>query len=141
MSATLQMIILCMHMTKTLAVRLEDDISGALDWFKHNKMVANPKKIQVIFFGLKQHQEFLLEIENKSINVTRAVKLLGMNVDDEMKFDKHGKTPCQNVGRKISAFSRVAPCIDKKKGKILFHTFIMSNLNYFPLIWMLCGKT
>ena len=73
--------------------------------------------------------------------MTRPVKLLGINVDDELKFDKHMKTLCQNVSRKISAFSRVAPYIDKKKGKILYHTFIMSNFNYCPFIWVFCGKT
>ena len=73
--------------------------------------------------------------------MTRFVKLLGINVDDELKFDKHVKTVCQNVSRKISAFSRLAPYIDEKKGKFLYHTFIMSNFNYCPLIWMFCGKT
>ena len=131
----------CDKDVESVAMRLEDDISGALDWFKHNKMVANPKIFQVMFLGLKQHQEFFLEIENKSIDVTRSVKLLGINVDDELKFDKHVKTMCQNVSRKISAFSRVVPYIDEKKGEILYHTFIMSNFNYCPLIWMFCGKT
>ena len=66
----------CDNDVESVAMRLEDDISGALDWFKDNRMVANSKKIQVMFLGLKQHQEFFLEIENKSINVTRSVKLL-----------------------------------------------------------------
>ena len=108
---------------------------------KDNKMVANPKKFQVIFLGLKQHQEFLLEVKNISINVTRSVKLLGIDVDDELKFDKYVKTLCQKVSRKASAFSRFVPHIDEKKGKILYHTFIISNFNYCPLIWMFCGKT
>ena len=51
------------------------------------------------------------------------------------------KTLCQKVCKKVSAFSRVAPCMDEKKRKIVYHTFIMSNLNYCPLIWMLCGNT
>ena len=29
---------------ESVAVRLEDDVSGALDWFKSNKMVANLQK-------------------------------------------------------------------------------------------------
>ena len=29
----------------------------------------------------------------------------------------------------------------EKKGKILYHTFIMSNFNYCPFIWVFCGKT
>ena len=28
----------------------------------------------------------------------------------------------------------------KKKRKILYHTFIMSNFNYCPLIWKFCRK-
>ena len=131
----------CDKDVESVAMRFEDHISGALDKLKHNKMVANPKKFQVMFLGLKQHQEFSLETENKSIDMTRSVKLLGINVDDELKFDKHVKTMCQNVSRKISAFSRVVPYIYEKKGKILYHTFIMSNFNYCPLIWIFCGKT
>ena len=64
--------------------------------------------------------------------MTRSVKLLGINVDDELNFDKHVKTLCQKVSRKLSAFSRVAPYIDEKKEKILYHCL---------LIWIFCGKT
>ena len=72
----------CDKDVESVAMRLEDDISRALDWYKDNRMVANPKKVQVMFLGLKQHQEFFLEIEHKSIDVTRSVKLLGISVDD-----------------------------------------------------------
>ena len=54
-------------------------------------MVANPQKFQVIFLGLKQNQEFLLEMGNIIVKATRYVKLLGITVDDELKFEKHVK--------------------------------------------------
>ena len=79
---------------ESVAVRLEDVVSGALDWFKSNRMVANPQKFQVIFLGLKQNQELLLEIENIIVKATRSVKLLGIAVDDEVKVEKHVKTLC-----------------------------------------------
>ena len=66
--------------------------------------------------------------------MTKSVKPLGIGVEDELKFDKRVKTLCLKVSRKVSAFSRVAIYIAEKKGKILSHTFIMSNLNYCPLI-------
>ena len=83
-----------------------------------------------VVFGIKQTVLLfvLLLLENKSINVTKSFKLLGINVDDELKFDKHVKKLCQNISRKISAFSRGAPYIDEKRGEILYHTFIMSNI-------------
>ena len=123
------------------SMRLMHDISRALDFFKDNKMVANPKKFEVMFFGQKQHQEFILEIEKKSIIVTRSVKLLGTKVDDELKFHEHAKTLCQKVMRKVSALSKVTPYINDKKGKVLYHTFVMSNFSHCPLIWMFCRRT
>ena len=99
------------------------------------------QKFHVTFLGLKQNQEFLLEIGNIIVKATRSVKQLGTTVDDELKFEKHVKTLCQKVCKKVSAFSRVAPYKDEKKRKILYHTFILSNFNYSPLIWMICDKT
>ena len=41
---------------------------------------------------------------------------------------------------KISAFSRVSNYLDGKQLLILYNSFITSQFNYCPLIWMLCGK-
>ena len=93
---------------------------------------------QVKFLGLKQNQEFLLEIGNIIVKATRSVKLLGTTVDDELKFEKHVKILCQKVCKKVSVLSRVAaPYMDEKKREILYHTFILSNFNYCPLIWII----
>ena len=81
----------CDKDVESVARRLEDDIPRALDRSQHKRMVENPKNFQVMLLGLKQHQGFLLEVGNNIINVTRCVKLLGITVDDELKFDKHVK--------------------------------------------------
>ena len=46
----------------------------------------------------------------------------------------------KKANNKTSAFSRVAEYLDQDKRRILYNTFIMSNFNYCPLIWMFCGK-
>ena len=50
-----------------------------------------------MLLGLKKQQEFLLEIGSKIINVTRSGKLLGITVNDELKFVE---ALCQKVCRK-----------------------------------------
>ena len=57
----------CDKDVESVAIRLEDDTSRALDCLNITKMVVNATKFQVIFLGLKQHQEFLLEIEHKPL--------------------------------------------------------------------------
>ena len=41
--------------------KLEHDIENALYWFKTNRMVANPDKFQLMFFGNKEKDKALLE--------------------------------------------------------------------------------
>ena len=91
----------CDKDVEVVAARLGDDVYGALVWFKSKRMMANPHKFQVIFLGLKQNEEFLLEIGNIIVNATRYVKLLGITVDDELKVEKHVKTLYQNVYKKV----------------------------------------
>ena len=140
MSATLRTLLQYRHVTKILSY-WRRDCRTMVDWFKINRMAENPQRIQVIFLSWKQDEEFILEIGNIIVKVTKSVKLLGITVDNELKFEKHVKTLCKKVCKKVTAFSRVAPHIDQKKRKILYHTFTMLNFNYCPLIWIFWGKT
>ena len=93
-----------------------------------------------MFLGLKSNQEYVFEIDKKPIPATSTVKLLGITSDCRLKFSEHVNTICKKANNKTSAFSRVAEYLDQDKRRILCHTFIMSNFNYYPLIWMFCGK-
>ena len=55
----------------------------------------------------------------KIIPLTDKVKLLGVTIDSQLKFDDHVKALCQKANRKVSAFSRVAPYLNHEKGKII----------------------
>lgn len=104
-------------------------------------MANPPGKLQVMFLGLKEEPKFILEINEKIIPLINKVELLGMTIDSKLKFDDHVKALCQKANGKGSAFSRVAPYLNHEKNKILHNTFVVSNLNFCPLIWMYHGKT
>ena len=70
-------------------------------------MVANPKKFQLMFLGLTRHRRLCLNIEGNKISATDCVKLLGVEIDNKLKFDKHVKTLCSKANMKINALSRL----------------------------------
>ena len=74
---------------------LKDDTHSALCCFRDNGMVANLSKFQVMFLGLKSDQEYVFEIDKKPIPATSTVKLLGINIDCQIKFSEHVNT-CVN---------------------------------------------
>ncbi len=104
-------------------------------------MVANPKKFQVMFLGLKKHQNVSLEINGEPITTSKEVKLLGVTIDSKLNFNSHVKALCLKASRKVSAFARVANYLNLQKAKLLSQSFIASTSKYCPLIWLFCGKT
>ena len=121
--------------------RLENDIQKTLFWFESNMMVTNPSKFQVMFMGLGNDCKLCIEIDKMVVKTVDKVKLLGVIIDSKLKFDEHVKSLCLKANRNISTLSRVAKIIDKQECKLLYNSFVISNLRYSPLIWMFCGQT
>ena len=60
-----------------------------LDWFKINFMKTNPGKFQFMVLEVKNIAPFRLNAKDKIIPCSNEVKLLGITIDNELKFEKH----------------------------------------------------
>ena len=121
--------------------KLKDDLQKLLDWFKNNRMCANPAKFQMMFLGLKSDNSFILNIGGQQVRQSEQVKLLGVQIDNSLTFDTHVKELCRKVNQKLCAFSRIRPFLNEEKAKMLLTSVVMSNFSYCPLIWLFCSKT
>ena len=104
-------------------------------------MVANPEKFQLMFLGLKDDPKLCIDINGNVVQMTDSVKLLGFTIDSKLNFKQHVQSICKKTSNKVRAFSRISPNLDYEKSTILYYSFVLSNFNYCPLIWMFCGKT
>ena len=118
----------------------ENDLSKLLEWFKSNGMVANPKKFQLMFLGLQGEKRLRLNIEENKIPTAGHVKLLGVEIDSKLTFNKHTETLCSKVNKKVSAFARLNNYISREQALTVCNAVILSNFNYCPLIWLFCNK-
>ena len=99
------------------------------------------KKFQLIFLGLKGQRRQRLNINENKLSATDHVKLLGIDVDSKLKFNKHVKTLCSKVNKRISAFSRFNTYISREQTLTICYAIVLSNFNYCPLIWLFCNKS
>ena len=83
-----------------IVTNLESDLRRLLKWFTNNGMVANPKKIQLMFLGLKGQRRLRLNISENKLSATDHVKLLGIEFDKKLKFSNHVKTLRSKVNKK-----------------------------------------
>ena len=115
---------------EAVIIRLEGDLQGLMQWFTNNGMSANPSKFQIMFLGLKGAKKLCLNMNGQLIPSSEQVKLLGVNIDNSLKFETHVKEICKKVNQKVYAFGRLRPYLREQKSKLLLNSVVMAN---FPL--------
>ena len=118
---------------------LQLSTSKLMHWFKANYMKLNADKCHMLLSENCSHKS-VVKVDNEEIVATQCEKLLGVNIDDKLTFEKHINTLCEKARRKVQALSRVANYIDFDKRRVLMKSFIQSQFNYCPLIWMMHSR-
>ena len=120
---------------------LESDSNHLIEWFKINKMQANPVKFQVLAVGKKTYEKRpTINIQNFELTCEDSVKLLGIEIDYQLNFDTHISTICRKASHQLNIIKRLGPYLNRLNKLTIFHTFILSNFNFCPLAWHFCTE-
>ena len=68
---------------------LENDSSIALEWFTDNFMRLNPEKCHFLVLGQRSDVPVTVRIGNIDVVNSSNEKLLGIQIDSKLSFDKH----------------------------------------------------
>ena len=100
-----------------------------------NKMMVNPDKFQAIIIDKKKkcHTNETLKTGDKITKVSSSVKLLGVQIDDQLSFNLH---ICRSAANQLNALIRLKRFLDFEEKNTLINSYFYSNFNHFPLVWM-----
>jgi hypothetical protein len=94
------------------------------------------------FIGKKTNAENLtFKIDGIEIKPEKSVKLLGVTIDYQLKFKEHISNICKKASRQLNVLKRIGIHLNRLGRLTVYHTFILSNLNYCPLAWHFCGES
>ena len=124
----------------TIIKQLEEDSSVIVKWFSDNFLKLNDDKCHLMIFGEKS-TEATVSIGNSMINESDYEKLLGVTFDKKLSFKKHVEDLSKKANQKLHALARLSNYIDPIKSEILMNSFIRSQFNYCPLVWMFYDRT
>ena len=121
---------------------LERDCKIAMTWFCSNNMKANADKFQLMFISKNDITENLhLNINDKLVYSSLSIDILGVEIDNKLNFNICIDNICKKASKQINTLKRIKHCLDNDSKKIMYNSYINSNFNYCPLIWMYSGKT
>ena len=125
-----------MELLKTL----ENETINVLEWFRKNEMKPNQGKCHLIVADIN-HKHYssnsYIYLENAFLESEEFVNLLGLKIDKKLDFNEHITGLLKKGNQKLHALMRISKYItDKDKLKLIMRTFIESQFNFCPLVWM-----
>ena len=95
-------------------------------------MIVNPDKFQAIVVkkNCRMKDSYALNINKQTINSENCVKLLGIEIDNKLSFDKHISNPCKKASNQLNAIGRIQKYTGFKEKEVLLNSFVLSNWHF-----------
>ena len=129
----------CDSKLKSVLETLEHNSELAVARFEMNYVKLNTDKCYLLISGNKSEQIWA-RLDGDIVWESNDVKLVGITLDNNLKFDKHMSNIYSKANRKLSALTRVGKFLPFKKRRILCKAFIESQFKYCRLVWMFHGR-
>ena len=132
--------------------KLVEDMDKINKWLQNNRLIINFKKTKAMYIchsdkETEKHKksvekELVLSVNNEIINFTNEVKILGVIVDNKLKFKAQTVNICKKVNSKAFQLAKSLYLFTDKFRPNLFKIFIQPHFDYCStLIQYLPDKT
>ena len=120
--------------TDDLLITLKNESELPVNRFREYNMIVNQDKFQAMVLQKqdKNSQTNSLNIDNKIIETTISVKLLGITIDNQLRFDENIPNLCNKSSMKLNVINRLQKYINSQEIKTIINSFIYANFNYCP---------
>ena len=80
-------------------------------------------------------------IDNYEVKSTKCLKLLGVEIDDSLRFDVHINNTCKKGSKRVGVLMRLRNLIPTETKLQLYKAAILPYLTYCHLVWHLCRSS
>ena len=78
--------------------------------------------------------------DNIEMKNSKEEKILGVIINNLLRFKSHAKNLSKKASQKIWALSRLINYLNDSKKKMIFNALLKSQFSYCPLVWMFCSR-
>ena len=123
---------------------LQTALSDISAWCKHNHMVINPRKSKSMVITTRQkHQisssSLSLDIEGNKVEQVQSHKLLGLTIDDSLRWQPQIEQLCKRISKNLFLLSRLQSVISFEARKHFYNAHIKSHIDYASVLWDGCS--
>ena len=95
----------------------------------------------LISSNVPKDNDLQIEVNDDVITATSTMKILGIHIDSKLNFNGHIAFLCTKAGWQLNVLHRMRGSLDYVSRMAIYNSFIISNFNYCPVVWMFTSKS
>lgn len=124
----------------TVQLTLQHACDDVMQWCESNEMVLHPEKTQCMVITSRQkhqRQPLILDIKlsSNSLRQVHTHKVLGVCVDQELKWQNHIESVSKTISRNLFLLSKLKHFVNTDARKLFFLAHCLSHINYASTVW------
>lgn len=118
---------------------MNTDLLTVSGWFSFNGLAINIIKCLSMWLGsIVDNPSYYLD--SQEISAVSEIKLLGITIDKELKFDSHLASIVRKVSNQLQVIKRHKRLLDTNSKIKLYNAYFLPQLNYCSIVWNFCGQ-
>ena len=132
---------------KDMQENINVELHNISKWFKANKLILNLTKTCFISFhnklsnATKTCNDLTLSIDSTPITKSKSICFLGVNIDENLKWDSHINYLSTKISKCIGIMYKLRSCLPGSALFSLYNALILSHILYCITVWGNCSKT
>ena len=124
----------------TVSSRLQQGLVQVSDWCRANSMVLNPNKTKCMVVTTRQKHQLKpltldLSLYDQTITQVNEHKLLGVTIDNQLKWQSHIDRTCKTISRNLYMLSKLKLYVDTNSRLLFYNAHIKSHIDYASTVW------
>ena len=119
---------------------LQCGLNDISNWCISNQMVIHPHKTKCMVITSRQKHQLKpltlkLLVDNTPLEQVHSHKVLGVIIDDELRWENHIDFVTKKLARGLYLLNRLKIYIDSDARKVFFNAHCLSHINYASTVW------
>ena len=98
-------------------------------------------KYRIMAFGKGRNEMESIIVDDHGVKPTCSLELLGVIIDNKLRFDQHIHTVCKKSSQRVGALMRLRNLIPTSTKMTLFKAVILPHLTYCHHVWHFCRES
>ena len=125
---------------------LSSEVSNVNEWATNNKLPLNCSKTKTILIDgprlrkrlRNEDRKLEIELKGSTLEQVENVKLLGLELDEELSFDIHIDSLCKKISKRIGILNRIKAYLPRAERILYYNSLIKPLILYCSVTWTSC---